>query len=117
MFLQLDPDTEYEYHAPTQAPINPPYMEACHLKKHNQLAQPVAATSGGSASINQRLQEPTQSVSDDSGNANSGETSDSEKVTESGNEPVVTASGDSPDCNQLIGATGVDVEKLSLQDT
>ena len=113
----MDPDTEYEYHAPTQAPINPPYMEACHLKKHNQLAQPVAATGGESVSINQRLQEPALSVSEESGNVNSGQTSDSEKVTESGNEPVVTASGDSSDCDQLIGATGVDVEKLSLQET
>ena len=113
----MDPDTEYEYHAPTQAPTNPPYMEACHLKKHNQLAQPVAATGSGSASITQRLQEPALSVKEESGNVNSGQTRDSEKVTEYGNEPVVTASGDSPDCDQLIGATGVDVEKLSLQET
>ena len=92
-------------------------MEACHLKKHNQLAQPVAATGSGSAPINQRHQEPALSVSEESGNVNSGGTSDSEKVTESGDEPVVTAGCDSPDCDQLIGATGVDVEKLSLQET
>ena len=93
----MDPDTEDEYHTPTQAPINPPYMEACHLKKHNQLAQPVAASGGGPASINQLHQEPAQDLSEESVNVDSRDTSDCEKVTESGNEPVVTASGDSSD--------------------
>ena len=37
--LQLD-GKEYEYHPPTQSPINPPYQEACQLKRTDQLAKP-----------------------------------------------------------------------------
>ena len=38
-FPQLD-GKEYEYHPPTQSPINPPYQEACQLKRTDQLAKP-----------------------------------------------------------------------------
>lgn len=31
---------EYHYHKPTQSPINPPYSEACLLRKLDQLAKP-----------------------------------------------------------------------------
>jgi hypothetical protein len=37
--LQLKDGKSYEYRAPNQPPINPPYTEACLLKKSNQLAQ------------------------------------------------------------------------------
>lgn len=33
-------DKDYEYHPPTQGPINPPYKEACLLKRSDQLAKP-----------------------------------------------------------------------------
>ncbi|KAK3104590.1 hypothetical protein FSP39_005708 [Pinctada imbricata] len=39
--LQLDPDKEYVYHPPTQGPINPPYEQACHLRRTDQLAKPL----------------------------------------------------------------------------
>lgn len=38
--FQLKNGKAYEYHAPTQPPINPPYSEACLLKKTDQLAKP-----------------------------------------------------------------------------
>lgn len=38
--LKLNPDTEYQYHPPTQPPINPPYKTACYLKKRDLLAKP-----------------------------------------------------------------------------
>jgi len=38
--LQLEDGKEYVYHEPTQGPINPPYSEACLLKKTDQLAKP-----------------------------------------------------------------------------
>ncbi|XP_015197179.1 tRNA (cytidine(32)/guanosine(34)-2'-O)-methyltransferase [Lepisosteus oculatus] len=37
--LQLDPSKEYHYLPPTQLPIQPPYQQACHLRKHNLLAK------------------------------------------------------------------------------
>ncbi|KAM9376406.1 tRNA (cytidine(32)/guanosine(34)-2'-O)-methyltransferase isoform 2-T2 [Pholidichthys leucotaenia] len=37
--LQLDSDKEYQYTPPTQPPIHPPYQQACHLRKNNQLAR------------------------------------------------------------------------------
>jgi hypothetical protein len=39
--LQL-PGREYEYHAPTQGPINPPYQEACQLRRTDKLAKPTS---------------------------------------------------------------------------
>jgi len=36
----LEDGKEYRYHEPTQSPINPPYSEACLLKKLDQLAKP-----------------------------------------------------------------------------
>lgn len=39
-YLQLNDGKDYEYRAPNQPPINPPYTEACLLKKANQIAQP-----------------------------------------------------------------------------
>ncbi|XP_053379244.1 putative tRNA (cytidine(32)/guanosine(34)-2'-O)-methyltransferase [Mercenaria mercenaria] len=35
------PGREYEYHKPAQSPINPPYQEACHLRRTDQLAKPI----------------------------------------------------------------------------
>ena len=41
-----------------------------------------------------------------------------ENVTKPGKDCSAVKSGDSPDCDdQLVGATGIDVQKLSLQDT
>ena len=36
----MDDGKEYRYHEPVQTPINPPYSEACLLKKLDQLAKP-----------------------------------------------------------------------------
>jgi len=38
--LQLEGGKEYHYREPTQSPIDPPYSEACLLKKLDQLAKP-----------------------------------------------------------------------------
>ncbi|KAL8569645.1 putative tRNA (cytidine(32)/guanosine(34)-2'-O)-methyltransferase [Nucella lapillus] len=38
--LQLEGGVEYSYRPPTQSPINPPYSEACYLRKHDMLAKP-----------------------------------------------------------------------------
>lgn len=38
--MQLEPGKAYLYHAPTQLPIDPPYKEACFLKKNDLLAKP-----------------------------------------------------------------------------
>ncbi|XP_060084927.1 putative tRNA (cytidine(32)/guanosine(34)-2'-O)-methyltransferase, partial [Ylistrum balloti] len=37
--LQLEEGKGYVYHPPTQSPISPPYKEACHLRKTDQLAK------------------------------------------------------------------------------
>ncbi len=38
--LELKPGKSlYTYHEPTQEPIAPPYAQACHLRKHDQLAK------------------------------------------------------------------------------
>ena len=39
LIFQLSGGRAYEYHAPTQGPINPPYEHACNLKKSDQLAK------------------------------------------------------------------------------
>lgn len=36
----MDKDKEYSYHEPTQSPINPPYKQACELRKQDLLAKP-----------------------------------------------------------------------------
>lgn len=43
--LLLDSQKEYTYHPPTQGPIDPPYKEACFLKKNDLLSKP-EVTSG-----------------------------------------------------------------------
>lgn len=40
MFYFQLPGRDYEYHAPTQSPIDPPYKEACQLRKTDKLAKP-----------------------------------------------------------------------------
>lgn len=37
--LQLDDSKEYQYTPPTQLPIQPPYQQACHLRKNNLLSK------------------------------------------------------------------------------
>ena len=37
--FQLEPGKEYTFHAPTQSPIDPPYKQACLLKKSDRLAK------------------------------------------------------------------------------
>lgn len=47
MFVfQLEEGQEYKYHAPAQSPIDPPYKEACRLKKQDLLAKPDASKTG-----------------------------------------------------------------------
>ncbi|OWF56175.1 putative tRNA (cytidine(32)/guanosine(34)-2'-O)-methyltransferase [Mizuhopecten yessoensis] len=43
--LQLEEGKEYTYHPPTQSPISPPYKEACHLRRTDQLAKQEVQTS------------------------------------------------------------------------
>ncbi|KAK2142088.1 hypothetical protein LSH36_997g01015 [Paralvinella palmiformis] len=42
--LKLSDDKDYTYHQPTQSPINPPYKEACYLRRTDQLAKPSIKT-------------------------------------------------------------------------
>src|SRR5277367_5019431 len=37
---QLRPGEEYTYRPPVQAPIHPPYEEACQLRRADKLAKP-----------------------------------------------------------------------------
>ncbi|XP_076053416.1 tRNA (cytidine(32)/guanosine(34)-2'-O)-methyltransferase-like isoform X1 [Oratosquilla oratoria] len=37
--LQLTGESEYKYHPPVQSPIRPPYEEAVHMKRQDQLAK------------------------------------------------------------------------------
>ena len=118
----MDPDVEYEYHAPTQSPINPPYYQACQLKKHNQLAQPQAPGAGGPITAGgiSRLEESPDNTKDQSESQNTTrltDTSNCENVSELGNKQPCADGSDLPDCDETLGATGVDVEKLSLHDT
>ena len=39
VMFQLEPGKEYTFHAPTQSPIDPPYKQACLLRKSDQLAK------------------------------------------------------------------------------
>ncbi|XP_064611326.1 tRNA (cytidine(32)/guanosine(34)-2'-O)-methyltransferase-like [Liolophura sinensis] len=41
--LELEPGKGYKYHPPTQSPINPPYKEACYLRKNDLLSKPATA--------------------------------------------------------------------------
>ncbi|XP_022110207.1 putative tRNA (cytidine(32)/guanosine(34)-2'-O)-methyltransferase isoform X2 [Acanthaster planci] len=43
--LELEPGAGYNYHPPTQSPIDPPYKEACYLKKNDLLSKPETAGS------------------------------------------------------------------------
>ena len=44
--FQLEDGEEYTYHAPTQSPINPPYKEACELRRSDKLCKPTSSTDG-----------------------------------------------------------------------
>ena len=44
IFFQLKDGKEYTYHPPTQSPIDPPYKQACELKKQDRLAKPGSST-------------------------------------------------------------------------
>lgn len=125
--FQLDPDAEYTYHAPAQAPINPPYREACELKKHKQLAQPGAASAqqlresrAPEVSCAGRERTPLEGDCVVGGDSSSVEHRhfDMEAVEPSGGDGE-HSNGDEnrSDGEELLGATGVDVEKLSLQES
>ncbi|XP_015241983.1 PREDICTED: putative tRNA (cytidine(32)/guanosine(34)-2'-O)-methyltransferase [Cyprinodon variegatus] len=43
--LQTGTSAEYQYTPPTQLPIQPPYEQACHLRKHNLLSREDASQS------------------------------------------------------------------------
>ncbi|BFZ23602.1 hypothetical protein BsWGS_26641 [Bradybaena similaris] len=47
--LELSPGETYVYHEPTQSPINPPYKEACQLRKTDQLLKPTSQPDKGEA--------------------------------------------------------------------
>ncbi|XP_032836997.1 tRNA (cytidine(32)/guanosine(34)-2'-O)-methyltransferase [Petromyzon marinus] len=48
--LQLEDGKQYVYTPPTQPPINPPYREACSLRKNNLLAREEQPTTGSTPS-------------------------------------------------------------------
>lgn len=48
--LQLPEGEKYTYHAPTQSPINPPYKEACELRKSDKLSKPTTTATASSSS-------------------------------------------------------------------
>ena len=47
MYLQLE-GRDYQYHPPTQSPINPPYKEACQLRRTDKLSKPTTASDNNS---------------------------------------------------------------------
>lgn len=79
--FQLEPGKEYKYHPPTQSPINPPYKEACYLRKNDLLAKP--ATSFPLASTSQAcnsLSSEVYSISDTKALTESESTGDTEEL-------------------------------------
>ncbi|KAK6187944.1 hypothetical protein SNE40_005861 [Patella caerulea] len=44
--LELEPGKGYTYHPPTQSPINPPYKDACYLRKNDLLTKPSLKAQG-----------------------------------------------------------------------
>ena len=44
--LQLTEGEDYKYHEPTQSPIDPPYKEACRLRKLDKLSKPEDGAGG-----------------------------------------------------------------------
>ncbi|XP_050394416.1 putative tRNA (cytidine(32)/guanosine(34)-2'-O)-methyltransferase [Patella vulgata] len=44
--LELEPGKGYTYHPPTQSPINPPYKDACYLRKNDLLTKPSLKSNG-----------------------------------------------------------------------
>ncbi|XP_074654901.1 tRNA (cytidine(32)/guanosine(34)-2'-O)-methyltransferase-like [Tubulanus polymorphus] len=57
--LELEPGKSYTYHPPTQEPITPPYKQACHLRKHDQLVKSSSA-SPRTQTISTTASEPSQ---------------------------------------------------------
>lgn len=51
--LQLKGGKEYKYHEPTQSPINPPYKEACLLKRSDKLSKPGQVSNSQSSQGNE----------------------------------------------------------------
>jgi len=51
--LQLEGGKEYKYHEPTQSPINPPYKEACLLKRSDKLSKPGQVSNSQSSQGNE----------------------------------------------------------------
>ena len=49
--MQLDGAGEYEYHPPTQEPINPPYKHACKLKSESKLPQEATPSTSSADAI------------------------------------------------------------------
>lgn len=39
--IQLEPGETYTYREPTQSPINPPYKDACELRRTDRLSKPL----------------------------------------------------------------------------
>lgn len=55
---------EYSYHEPTQLPINPPYKEACYLRKNDLLAKPKVSAEDKDKSAPQQVNVEQASSSD-----------------------------------------------------
>ncbi|CAH1772758.1 unnamed protein product [Owenia fusiformis] len=53
--LKLTSDADYVYHPPTQGPINPPYEEACYLRKNDLLNKPISQTKENSSADTDKM--------------------------------------------------------------
>ncbi|PVD37030.1 hypothetical protein C0Q70_04023 [Pomacea canaliculata] len=62
--LELVKGQEYSYHEPTQLPINPPYKEACYLRKNDLLAKPKVSAEDKDKSAPQQVNVEQASSSD-----------------------------------------------------
>ncbi|XP_046362064.2 putative tRNA (cytidine(32)/guanosine(34)-2'-O)-methyltransferase [Haliotis rufescens] len=91
--LELEPGKGYTYHAPTQAPIDPPYKQACILRKSDKLAKqgPRLTDTSNTSCVETSAQESESSCVGSS--VPSCETSCEEHCTKSEEDTLVGACG------------------------
>lgn len=92
--FQLEPGKGYTYHAPTQAPIDPPYKQACILRKSDKLAKqgPRLTDTSNTSCVETSAQESVESSCVGS-SVPSCETSCEEHCTKSEEDTLVGARG------------------------
>ncbi|KAL3862001.1 hypothetical protein ACJMK2_008007 [Sinanodonta woodiana] len=65
--LQLAEGRAYEYHPPTQNPINPPYQAACQLRRDDLLVKQAYTVSHSDGPGNSQMVEDTKRLQEDKG--------------------------------------------------